>query len=120
MSTVVSEAAFSISGRLISKKRCNLSPEAIEITVCLKYWNLVDKRLHDHVRKAALMTDIENLNLSSMNQRTFMQVSRNEEKIICEADIGCCCLWIKTTSFEGTEKNLKREKIPNSSRVFVR
>ena len=32
--------------------------------VCLKDWNLADKRLHDHVREAALVTDTENLNLS--------------------------------------------------------
>ena len=32
--------------------------------VCLKNWNLTDKRLHDHVREATLVTDTENLNLS--------------------------------------------------------
>ena len=62
--TVASEAAFSAVGRVVSKKRCNLSPEAIEAVVCLKDWNLADKRLHDHVREAALVTDTENLNLS--------------------------------------------------------
>ena len=64
MSTVASEAAFRAGGRMVSKKRCNLSPEAIEVVVCLKYWNLTDKRLHDHVREVALVTDTENLNLS--------------------------------------------------------
>ena len=64
MSTVASEAAFSAGGRVVSKKRCNLSLEAIEAVICLKYWNLEDKRLHDHVREAALVTDTENLNLS--------------------------------------------------------
>ena len=64
MSTVASEVAFSASGRVVSKKRCNLSPETIETIVCLKYWNLAYKRLHDHVRKAALVTDTENLKLS--------------------------------------------------------
>ena len=64
VSTVASEAAFSSGGRVVSKKRCRLSPEAIEAIVCLKDWNLVDKRLHDHVRKAALVTDTKNLNLS--------------------------------------------------------
>ena len=64
MSTVASEAGFSASGRMVSKKLCNLSHEAIESVVCLKYWNLADKRLHDHVREAALVTDTENLNLS--------------------------------------------------------
>ena len=64
VSTVASEAAFSAGGRVVSKRRCNLSPEAIEAVVCLKDWNLEDKRLQDHVREAALVTDTENLNLS--------------------------------------------------------
>ena len=64
MSTVATEVAFSACGRVVSKKRCNLSPEAIEAVVCLKDWNLADKRLHDHVREATLVTGIENLNLS--------------------------------------------------------
>ena len=62
--TVSSEAAFSASGRVVSKKRCNLSPEAIESIVCLKDWNLADKRLYDHFLEAALVTDTENLKLS--------------------------------------------------------
>ena len=49
VSTVASEAAFSAGGRVASKKRCNLPPEAIEAVVCLKDWNLADKSLHDHV-----------------------------------------------------------------------
>ena len=64
VSTVASEATFSVGGRMVSKKRYNLSPEAIEAVVCLKDWNLADKRLHDHIREAALVTDTENLNLS--------------------------------------------------------
>ena len=64
VSTVASEAAFSAGGRVVSKKRCNLSPEAIETVVCLKHWNLADKRLNDHVREVALVADIENLKLS--------------------------------------------------------
>ena len=64
VSTVASKAAFSAGGRVVSKKRCNLSPEAIEAVICLKDWNLADKRLYDHVREAALVTDTKNLNLS--------------------------------------------------------
>ena len=64
VSIVPSEAAFSAGGRVVSKKRCNLSPEAIEAVICLKFWNLADKRLHDHVREAAPVTDTDNLNLS--------------------------------------------------------
>ena len=64
MSTVASEAAFSACGIVVSKKRCNLSLKAIETVVCLKDWNLADKRLHDNVREAALVTDTKNLKLS--------------------------------------------------------
>ena len=64
VSTNASEADFSAGGRVVSKNRCNLLPEAIEAIICLKYWNLVDKRLHDDVREAALVTNTENLNLS--------------------------------------------------------
>ena len=64
VSTVTLEATFSADGRVVSKKRCNLSHEVIETIVCLKYWNLVDNKLHDHVREVALVTDTENLKLS--------------------------------------------------------
>ena len=43
VSTVASEAAFSVGGRMVSKERCNLSPEGIEVVVCLKDWNLADE-----------------------------------------------------------------------------
>ena len=49
VSTVASEAVFNVGGRVVRKKRYNLSSEAIEAIVCLKDWNLADKRLHDHV-----------------------------------------------------------------------
>ena len=64
VSTIASEATFNAGGRVVNKKRCNLSPEAIEAVVCLKNWNLTNKILHDHVREATLVTDINNLNLS--------------------------------------------------------
>ena len=62
--TVASEAAFTVGGRVVNKKRCNLSPQAIEAVVCLKNWSLEDKRLHDHVREAELVADTENLKIS--------------------------------------------------------
>ena len=64
VSTVTSEVAFSAGGIVVSKKRCNLSPQAIEAVVCLKDWSLEDKRLHDHVREAGLVADTENLKIS--------------------------------------------------------
>ena len=35
-STVVSESAFSVSGRVISQRRSRLSPESVEMCICLK------------------------------------------------------------------------------------
>ena len=64
VSTVASKATFSACRRVVNKKRCNLSLEAIEAIVCLQDWNLADKRLYDHVREAALVTDTKNLKLS--------------------------------------------------------
>ena len=64
VSTVASEVAFSAGGKVVSKKRYNLSPQAIEAVVCLKDWSLADKKLHDHVREAALVADTENLKIS--------------------------------------------------------
>ena len=49
VSTVASEAVFSVGGIVVSKKQYNLSFEAIKAVVYLKYWNLADKRLHDYV-----------------------------------------------------------------------
>ena len=64
VSTVASEAAFNAGGRVVSKKRYNLSPQAIEAVVCLKGWSLEDKRLHDHVQETGLVADTENLKIS--------------------------------------------------------
>ena len=61
---VASKTAFSVSGRMVRKKRCNLSPKAIEAVICLKEWNLADNRLDNYVREATLVTDTENLKLS--------------------------------------------------------
>ena len=63
VSTDASKVAFSAGGVVVSKKRCNFSLEVIETVVCLKDWNLTDKRLHDPIREATLVTDIKNLKL---------------------------------------------------------
>lgn len=47
-STVASESAFSTSGRLISDRRTRLTPEAVEVCVCLKdYLDGVDRIQHE-------------------------------------------------------------------------
>ncbi|GJV57986.1 zinc finger BED domain-containing protein RICESLEEPER 2 [Tanacetum coccineum] len=47
-STVASESAFSISGRIISERRSRLTPESVEVCVCLKdYLDEVDRVQHE-------------------------------------------------------------------------
>ena len=54
VSIVALESVFSASGKVVSQRRCNLSPETVEAGVCLKNWKIMDKRLHDYIREATL------------------------------------------------------------------
>ena len=80
VSTVASKVAFNASGRVVNEKQCNLSLEAIEVVVCLKDLNLVDKRLHDSIREAAPMTNTENLIFQDING--FMIVGGHQKTVI--------------------------------------
>ncbi|WKA05614.1 hypothetical protein VitviT2T_023573 [Vitis vinifera] len=62
--TVASEAAFSVGGRVVSKKRCNLVPDVIEAGICVKDWEIVDKRMYDSIRETEILADMESLKLS--------------------------------------------------------
>ena len=44
VSTVASEAAFSLCGRVISETRSSLNLEIAEALSCLKGWSLADSR----------------------------------------------------------------------------
>lgn len=44
VSTVASESAFSLSGRILSPKRNRLSPKHLEALVCTKDWILAEER----------------------------------------------------------------------------
>ena len=63
ISTVASEASFSTGGRVVSDKRCGLSPETIEALVCLKDWNLADTRRQEVEQEAELAEVFERLKL---------------------------------------------------------
>ncbi|KAK1414458.1 hypothetical protein QVD17_30202 [Tagetes erecta] len=46
-STVASESAFSTCGRVISLRRTRLSPEAVEMCICLKdHLDAIDRKRH--------------------------------------------------------------------------
>ncbi|RVW15045.1 hypothetical protein CK203_084826 [Vitis vinifera] len=64
VSTVASEAAFSAGGRVVSKKRCNLAPDVIEAGICVKDWEIADKRMFDSIRETEMLADMESLKLS--------------------------------------------------------
>ena len=62
VSTVSSESCFSLTGRIIEERRRCLSPETVEMLICLKDWELGEKReRHDvkswktHSRTCTLM-----------------------------------------------------------------
>ena len=85
---------------MVSKKRCNLSPQAIEAVVCLKDWSLADKRLHDHVREVELMADTENLKIS---RHEWIKDSFRHQKIMIKIFYWKCIfvfffLWLKSTN----------------------
>ena len=63
VSTVASEASFSAGGRVVSDKRCGLSPETVEALVCLKDWNLADTRRQEAKQETELTEAFERLKL---------------------------------------------------------
>ena len=63
VSTVALEASFSTGGRVVSDKRCGLSPETVEVLVCLKDWNLADTRRQEAEQEAKLAEAFERLKL---------------------------------------------------------
>ncbi|GJW27196.1 probable aspartyl aminopeptidase [Tanacetum coccineum] len=59
-STVASESAFSISGRIISERRSRLTPESVEVCVCLKdYLDGVDRVQHETSLEGPILEDVE-------------------------------------------------------------
>ncbi|GJX02564.1 zinc finger BED domain-containing protein RICESLEEPER 2 [Tanacetum coccineum] len=59
-STVAFESAFSISGRIISERRSRLTPESVEVCVCLKdYLDGVDRVQHETSLEGPILEDVE-------------------------------------------------------------
>ncbi|GJX07111.1 zinc finger BED domain-containing protein RICESLEEPER 2 [Tanacetum coccineum] len=59
-STVASESAFSTSGRIISERRSRLTPESVEVCVCLKdYLDGVDRVQHETSLEGPILEDVE-------------------------------------------------------------
>ncbi|XP_071728376.1 cyclin-dependent kinase G-1-like [Rutidosis leptorrhynchoides] len=59
-STVAYESAFSVSGRIISERRSRLTPEAVEVCVCLKdYLDGVDMIQNQVSLECHMLNDVE-------------------------------------------------------------
>ncbi|GKA48307.1 zinc finger BED domain-containing protein RICESLEEPER 2 [Tanacetum coccineum] len=59
-STVASESAFSISGRIISERRSRLTPESVEVLCILKdYLDGVDRVQHETSLECPILEDVE-------------------------------------------------------------
>ncbi|GJR18556.1 zinc finger BED domain-containing protein RICESLEEPER 2 [Tanacetum coccineum] len=59
-SMVASESAFSISGRIISERRLRLTPESVEVCVCLKdYLDREDRVQHETSLEGPILEDDE-------------------------------------------------------------
>lgn len=53
VSTISSEQAFSIIGRILEECRNALQRDIVEALVCIKDWDQADKRLHDTISLAS-------------------------------------------------------------------
>jgi len=49
MSTVASEAAFSLGGRVLSDERSRLKEDILEALICLKDWECAELRFQEQV-----------------------------------------------------------------------
>ncbi|KAK2645993.1 hypothetical protein Ddye_021188, partial [Dipteronia dyeriana] len=61
VSTVSSEPAFSISGRIIEPRRSCLSPEIVEVLTCLRDCEHAKKRLQNLTVDKELILNFDNL-----------------------------------------------------------
>ena len=57
VSTIFSESAFSLSGRILDNRRMSLTPEMVECLTCLKDWELAFRRAQYQTKNSAEMVD---------------------------------------------------------------
>ncbi|WVZ62230.1 hypothetical protein U9M48_011997 [Paspalum notatum var. saurae] len=63
VSTISSESAFSLCGRIIEERRRCLRPEMVEMLLCIKDWELGDARMQHTVEDKEMEAAFENLYL---------------------------------------------------------
>ena len=65
VSTVFSEAAFSLTGRIIEERRTNLSSEMVEILTIVKDWEQAEARIQHTAENTELEESFQNLYLDA-------------------------------------------------------
>jgi len=68
VSTVSSESAFSLSGRILEDRRTSLTSEMVEILMTVKDWELAEQRAQHTVENQELADSFENLYLDTDSQ----------------------------------------------------
>jgi hypothetical protein len=63
VSTISSESAFSLCGRIIEERRRRLAPEMVEMLLCMKDWELGEARGHHCTQDQELEDAFEGLYL---------------------------------------------------------
>ena len=63
MSTISSESAFSLTGRIIKERRYRLAPETVEMLSCIKDWEAGDARAQHSVEDKELKASFDDLYL---------------------------------------------------------
>ena len=61
VSTVSSESAFSTAGRILEERRTSLTPEMVEVLICLKDWKNASLRMQHTAEEKDLMDQFQNL-----------------------------------------------------------
>jgi hypothetical protein len=68
VSTVSSESAFSLCGRIIEERRRRLAPKMVEMLLCIKDWELGDARAQHSAQDKELEDAFEGLYLDEVEQ----------------------------------------------------
>ncbi|XP_026405747.1 uncharacterized protein LOC113301215 isoform X2 [Papaver somniferum] len=81
-STVASESCFSLSGRILSKKRSRLAPDILDALVCSKDWNDARKRRQEFNDEYEEVSQGSMVKLSPEGDSTFLTwISQSHESL---------------------------------------
>ncbi|KAL5550725.1 hypothetical protein UlMin_000901 [Ulmus minor] len=75
VSTVASEAAFSVGGRVLDQYRSSLKPENVEAIICTRDWLYGDKDDNEYENTRELMKITQDIMQMSLNEETGEQTT---------------------------------------------